>query len=155
MNGIAKLVLAERILCTCPRCKDRHEWTTGTKDIRCDCGCIFALDYSQATIADLTARLETTELALRDKAFEASDTAIKLAKAEMQLAEANEWYAKSQSYTTEVQKELATAQAQVKRLGEAIELIIDFIPQDWMMPVGFNQVIVQAKAALANGREGE
>jgi exonuclease VII small subunit len=69
--------------------------------------------------ADLTARLETTELALRDKAFEASDTAIKLAKAEMQLAEANEWYAKSQAYTTEVQKELATANAQVKRLGEA------------------------------------
>jgi exonuclease VII small subunit len=117
--------------------------------------CVECYTKAQATISDLTARLETTELALRDKAFEASDTAIKLAKAEMQLAEANEWYAKSQAYTTEVQKDLATAQAQVKRLGEAVEDLSLAYKGTVMTD---RQVFAwdTIKAALANeGREGE
>lgn len=39
------------------------------------------------------------------------------------------------------------------RLREALDLIIDFIPQDWEMPLGFNRVVAQVNAALA-GKEG-
>ena len=35
-----------------------------------------------------------------------------------------------------------------KRLREALDLVISFIPDGWEMPLGFNQVAQQAREAL-------
>lgn len=40
------------------------------------------------------------------------------------------------------------------RLREAVELLIGFIPEGWEMPLGWTQVVAQAKAALAGKEKG-
>ena len=39
-------------------------------------------------------------------------------------------------------------EAENKRLRDALDLVISFIPDGWGMPLGFNQVAQQAREAL-------
>ena len=45
-------------------------------------------------------------------------------------------------------KKIAELEAENKRLREALDLVISFIPDGWGMPLGFNQVAQQAREAL-------
>ena len=55
----------------------------------------------------------------------------------------------------EYEREIAELNARVKeleaenkRLREALDLVISFIPDGWGMPLGFNQVAQQAREAM-------
>ena len=41
-----------------------------------------------------------------------------------------------------------------RRLREALGLLINFIPEGWPMPFGWNQVVAQARKAM-EGRDGQ
>jgi hypothetical protein len=43
---------------------------------------------------------------------------------------------------------LAAAQGEVERMREVIEIMIQFIPDGWQMPLGWNQVVAQAQEAI-------
>ena len=43
---------------------------------------------------------------------------------------------------------LSAAQGEVERMREVIEIMIQFIPDGWQMPLGWNQVVAQAREAL-------
>lgn len=47
----------------------------------------------------------------------------------------------------ETENEKLTAERD--RLRKAVDLLIDFIPDGWEMPLGYSQIVAQAKAALA------
>jgi len=48
----------------------------------------------------------------------------------------------------ELKKRVGKLEAENKRLRDALDLVISFIPDGWGMPLGFNQVAQQAREAL-------
>ena len=66
-------------------------------------------------------------------------------------AERNDWIARYQSVSEmhdALIKEYNEGRAENKRLREALELMINFIPDGWEMPLCFNKVAQQVRQTL-------
>jgi hypothetical protein len=47
-----------------------------------------------------------------------------------------------------LQKEITALRERLRVVGECIEMLIAFIPEGWSMPLGYSQVVAQAKQTI-------
>jgi len=93
------------------------------------------------------------------------DNSLKLAAENKRLAALNDMFpqeiarledrvsAEYEAERTDDRARIKELEAENKRLREALDLVISFIPDGWGMPLGFNQVAQQAREAIVKMRK--
>ena len=65
--------------------------------------------------------------------------------------EAEAKWAKAEQHIKEKMDEIAALKARIKELEGAIRMLTTFFPEGWVMPLGWEQMVAQAKQALKGG----